>query len=501
MSTPGFSFASILENATSEAAAFAAGLAIAPTLAPLLRALENESWSLAPERRLDLLLAAAVTAENYALKGDMQTEASFSGWDQTRFDWAYDVTVTAPGFGELLAMLRRNDEVAIDFTHGLRKAKLETQWDDALRNLRDVRIPGPDLAYMVVRGVVPDGGTLASSLPTTADRLKLPPQLNLDTLLEASKTGWDALRFAGLVARSGLAMSPVQAAQANFRGILTDNDYELTIARGDLFPAFADPVKEVSRQILTAGEYTELQLRGWYDRTTRLANTAKHGMSTADSDLLFKVLGLPMNHRQVFQAMRRGGVYDGPTTDISAPFLKSLQESNTRPEWYNLEWFYRFTQPSVFVVRQWIKDGHDPAWARTKLSYAGWEPDDIDKFVTAYAASGTTTATNPDVKKAQTQLLTTTHRSYLDHEASTADVTERLGLLGVDAASQTTILSLWDSERALIRKGLTAKEIVKALGKGIVNPATGLAWTVAEAEAAIMALGYDQADAQTLTQE
>ena len=85
---------------------------------------------------------------------------------------------------------------------------------DALRNLRHVRIPGPDLAYMVVRGVVPDGGTLPGSLPTTADNLQLPPQLKLDTILEASRTGWDAKRFAGLVARSGLAMAPGLAAQA-----------------------------------------------------------------------------------------------------------------------------------------------------------------------------------------------------------------------------------------------------------------------------------------------
>src|SRR5205823_8687799 len=129
-------------------------------------------------------------------------------------------TLNAPGTGELIAMLRREDEEPIRFEHGLRKAKLETEWDKALRNLRHLRIPGPDLAYMVVRGVVPDGGTLPSSLPTRADNLQLPPQLPIDTILEASKTGWDAERFAGLVARSGLAMAPIMAAQANFRGIL-----------------------------------------------------------------------------------------------------------------------------------------------------------------------------------------------------------------------------------------------------------------------------------------
>src|SRR4051812_8629582 len=287
----------------------------------------------------------------------MAAEATNTGIEGARFLELYGVTLNAPGTGELIAMLRRSDEVPIDFEHGLRKAKLETLWDKGIRNLADQRLAATDIAYMVVRGVLPDEGLLGLSLPTQADNLKLPPQHALNPITEAKRTGWDADRLAMMIARSGLAMAPGLAAQARFRKILTQNDYELTIARGDLFPAYADPMLEVSRQILTAGEYAELQLRGYYDRATRLDNTRKHGMSDADSDLLYDVQGRRLSLHAAFVAERRGGVFRGPTDAIPDWAMFQLQRGNLRPEVYNLAWAGRHTYPSPFVIRGLLTDG------------------------------------------------------------------------------------------------------------------------------------------------
>jgi hypothetical protein len=473
----------------AEGLAFAAGFAAGHALHPEATLIAQDAWHGAQLLRLDPATAAAAAAENYASYDDMANEATYSGLDKTRFAYVYDVTLTAPGTGELLAMLRRNDEVPINFAHGLRKAKLEPQWDDALRNLRDLRIPGPDLAYMVVRGVVPDGGTLPSSLPTSADKLQLPPQLSIDTLAEAAKTGWDEKRFAGLVARSGLAMAPIMAAQANFRGILTDNDYELTIARGDLFPAYANPVKEVARQILTAGEYAELQLRGYYDRATRLEHTRKHGMSDANSDLLYDVQGRGLSLHSAFIAERRGGVFRGPTDAIPEWAMFQLQRGNLRPEVYNLAWAGRESLPSAFVIRALLTDGAITEARGEELfmdmGWPAWLPPLVAKHYAAGASGGATA--DPHVTKADNQLWTATHSSYVKDRTDDALATTNLQLMGVAAGAIPDVLTRWQAERAIQRAGLSAAQIKKAYGEAT--------FTQPEAVARLVELGWSAADA------
>jgi hypothetical protein len=469
------------------------GGAIADTVEPRLQDFKNRQWAAHSDKPLDPAEAAEVAAENYASYDEMAAEALLTGYNAARFLHLYDVTVTAPGMGELLALLRRESEQPIDFAHGLRKAKLEPQWDAALRNLRDVRIPGPDLAYMVVRGVVPDGGTLPSSLPTRADRLQLPPQLAIDTIAEAGKTGWDAERFAGLVARSGLAMAPVMAAQALFRNILTQNDYELTIARGDLFPAYADPVLEVSRQIPTAGEAIQYQLRGFTDRAGRLALTDLHGMTSAHSDVLYDVAGRAPSARQVYLGLARGAKWPSSYADVPEPYRSAIERSDIRPEFADIVYHNRFGEPSAFVVRALLRDGAITAdRGATILENSGIPPDLATLVANFYAAAGGT-ATDPYVTKAQNQLWTTTHRSYVGEMIDPAAATTALGAVGVPAGTAPAVLNLWNEERSLIRKQLTPAQVKKAYKDGL--------YTRQQAVDALLARGYDQADATTLLEE
>lgn len=505
----------------------AAGAAASTALEPALEIPKQDAWASAANRILDERLLAELVARGGVDLSTAQYFAKRNGVDTDPFGALIYLSQTVPGFSLALDLWRRGLlGTAADksgdtlFRHALVHTGLDQRYIDQLMVYKTNELISPqDLAYMVVRGVLPDEGMLPSNLPTQADKLQLPPQINLSPTSEAARSGWDATRLSAMVDRSGLAMAPVMAAQANFRtrawqaldnlpagdklnhlGLvqsMTDNDYLLTIARGDLFPAFADPVLQTARQILTAGEYTEAELRGWITAEQRRAAVSQHGMTPENSDLLFKVMGRPMNARQVFQAQRRGGTYDGPIDQIDAPFLKSLRESNIRPEWYNLEWAYRFTQPSVFVVRQWVRDGHDPTWAHDKLFAIGWQESDIDKFLTAYTPAGAGTAADTHVAKAQTQLWTTTHRAYLNHKISDAAATTALTAAGVTAAAAPQVLALWQEERNLDRKPLSAAQIKKAWGEAVVNQATGAAWTRDEALAALIELGYSPVDANT----
>jgi hypothetical protein len=477
------------------------GGAIADTVTPRLQDFANSQWAAHTDKPLDASTAAEVAAENYAAYGDMQTEASYTGYDIARFAYLYDVTVTAPGVGELLAMIRRGTISAANFTHGLRKAKLEPMWDDALANLQNVIIPGPDLAYMVVRGVVPDGGTLPSSLPTHSDQLQLPPQLAIDTILEASKTGWDAERFAGMVARSGLAMAPIMAAQANFRGILTDNDYLLTIARGDLFPAYADPVKQVAREVPTARDYVQARLRGWRTQPEMYAGSALHGMTQVHTDLLYEIERRPLAPHAITTGLARGGQFNPEAGEITDPYQASVHQADLGPEWYDLAIANKYTYPSAFVLRSLAQSGDLGGQAAVEqvLLEIGWKPSFATKVSTAW--TGGATAGDPHTAKAETQLWTTTHRSYVAEEIDDATATAALSAAGVAAAAVPAILSLWAHERSLVRKQLSPTQIRKALNLGVVNPASGAPWTIADAHAALLLRGYDDADATVFLQE
>jgi hypothetical protein len=477
------------------------GGAIADTVTPRLQDFANSQWASHADKPLDAAEAAAVAAEKYAQLAEMQAEALLTGYNAARFQHLYDITVTAPGVGELLTMLRRGTISTANFQHGLDKAKLEPMWSDALLNLQNVIIPGPDLAYMVVRGVVPDGGTLPSSLPTHSDQLQLPPQLALDTMLEASKTGWDAERFAGLVARSGLAMAPIMAAQANFRGILTDNDYLLTIARGDLFPAYADPVKQVAREVPTARDYVQARLRGWRTQPEMYAGSALHGMTQVHTDLLYEIERRPLAPHAITTGLARGGQFNPEAGEITDPYQASVHQADLGPEWYDLAIANKYTYPSAFVLRSLAQSGDLGGQAAVEqvLLEIGWKPSFATKVSTAW--TGGATAGDPHQAKAETQLWSTTHRSYVAEEITDATATTALSAAGVAAAAVPAILTLWGHERSLVRKQLSPTQIRKALNLGVVNPASGAPWTIADAHAALLLRGYDDADATVFLQE
>ena len=469
------------------------GGAIADTVEPRLQDFKNKQWSAHQDVPLDADTAAEVAAEDVSTYPLMETEASFTGYDVDRFKNLYGVTLNAPGMGELLAMLRRDSEVGIDFAHGLRKARLESQWDAALANLRDVRIPASDLAYMWVRDIVPD--PFGYSGPSGPDDTSIHdiPQLNIDTLGEAAKTGWDALRFEAMAARSGLAPAPVTAANSYFRGLASWDQYLTMIKKGDLRPAYANVILNTSRQIPTAGEGVQYQLRGFTDRTGRLKLTQRHGMSDADSDVLYDIAGRAPSDRQVYIGLARGAKYPSTYADVPSPFREAIQRSDIRPEFADIVYQNRYSLPSAFVVRSLLKDGAiDETRGETILLHEGWPPDLAKLVATHYAAGGVATA-DPHVTKAENQLWTTTHKSYVGEMIDTPTATTALTAVGVATAAAPQVLALWNEERSLIRKQLTPSQVKKAHKDGL--------YTDQQALDALLARGYDQAEAQTLLAE
>src|SRR5205823_7897286 len=173
------------------------------------------------------------------------------------------------------------------------------------------------------------------------------------------------------------------------------------------------------REILTAHNYAELQLRGYLTRDERLAGTRKHGMSDEDSDLLYDVLGRSIPVHQIETGEARGGVYNGPIDGIPEPFLASLRRGNLRREYFNLAYANRYSYPSGFMIRGLAQDGElTRAETEEILLEVGWSPKWATTFAQRWTA-GTTTTADPSTRKAQTQLWTRLHRSYIAGETDT----------------------------------------------------------------------------------
>ena len=483
-------------------AAAAIGAAASTALEPAFEVPRQDAWSNNRNRLLNPDLLARLVAQGGIDLGTAHAAAHRQGYSDDKLDALVYLSQTVPGVAEAMHLWRLGLISQDLFAHTLVKAGLDERYVGPIVQTKIEELIGlGDIAYAVVRGILPSPSYVPVPPPTQGTKVERFPQVNIDPEALAAKIGYSPEALQVMVGRSGLSMAPGMAAQANFRDIIADDDYLMAIAEGDLRTEWAQAVKDVSRQILPAGQYAELQLRGYTDRAARLANTAKHGMSTADSDLLYDVLGRAPSIKQVYIGLARGGIYDGQPKTIPEPFLSAVERANIRPEWYDIEYANRYSLPSAFVVRQLLRDGAiDAARASTIFQHEGWPPDLADLVAQHYATT-TTAAADPHVAKAQGQLWTATHKSYIGGEINDATATTALSAAGVAAAAVPQILTLWNHELGLIRKELTATQIRKALNLGIVNPATGAPWTQPDALARLLELGYNNADATVFLQE
>lgn len=498
--------ASPFGSAPSLIVAAGVGAAAATALEPAFEVPRQEAWSRNANRVLEPgLLARLVAAGGIVLgnadgstPGSAYDEARRQGFASDKFARMVWLEQHAPDYAELLELWRRGKipETLVDL--GLAKAQIDPRYWTAAKELFVGRLDPAIIATAIQRGIMADPFNLPDSGPLPAGKVPPFPTSSIDPILEAQAHGIDKDRLfveRGIV---GLPLALVEAAQATFRDIITPDDFQRAVREGNTRNEWGPAALEVARQILTAGQYAELQLRGYLTEAQRRALTAQHGMTDANSDLLYDLLGRSINVHQILIGQRRGGTYEGETTTIPPEYLAALARGNLRPEYYNLAYAGRETYPSYFVTRALLQGGVLTA-ARGKELFdgLGWPQDVADAAASFYAPTGKKKA-DPYVTKAETHLWNATHKSYVARETGSTTATVNFTSLGIPADAQTEILSLWDAERSMIHAQLTPAQIKKAVGDGVVNPATGQKWTLQEGIQALLDRGYSQNDAQTL---
>ena len=443
----------LTEGVGAEALAFAAGFAAARALEPAAVSISQDAWNAAQVRRVSPDIAAAVAAENIAAYGDMESEASYDGWDASRFAYLYHVNLVAPGSGELLTMLRHGTINPGNFSHGLRKNKLEPMWDDAIAELQTQRLDPAQLALGVVRSTVKDPGLLVVTLDTEGSTIPPYPQWPGDTLAEFAAGGVDPDRARVLVGSVGLPMSPQQAASAAFRRIINRQAFNLSILEGDIRPEYADAIFEQARQIPTAHDFVEGYLRGVQSQQEMYDGSALHGMTQANTDLLYEITGRPISTHQITTGLARGGNYPSQYSDVPEPYQDAIRRSAIRPEYADLDYANRYSYPSGFQIKSEAPVMGEALTEQTLLE-VGWKPDLAKFFATRWSAgTGTKTAADPHVTKAQNQLWTTVHTLHKKGEITDAQATAALPSAGVDVAVIPDIIAIWDVESTLVNAG------------------------------------------------
>lgn len=432
-------FSELIGNPIGEAAAFAAGLAIHPLIEPLLQEEKNATWSLYRSLPLDPDVAAAMVARNIVTDaGTGAAEAGLSGVSTGRFDLLTQLAVVFPDVSTLIELRRRTVLPPEDLAPALQRQGFTAEYAGFLSQLVDARLSPQQVALGIVRSLIKDPGLMPVDLDTSGGLVPAYAQSTLDALVEAADAGIDEDRLRVMVGSIGLPMSTQQAANAFFRGIIARGDFNRSILEGDVRPEWADAILAQARQYPSAHDFIENRLRGWSVDADMYAGTAMHGMSQADTALLFQNQGRPLSWHQVFIGLARGGVYNGPTDDIAAPFLKALQESNIRPEWYNLAWAQRYTYPAAFVLRALTQDHDiDQATSENILLWEGWEPGLAKTVSTKWYGGTTTTAAQ---KKQTLAHLTAEYLSgALTAPNLTTILTSTLGYTADQAASEIAL--------------------------------------------------------------
>lgn len=432
------------------------GGAIAAVVEPQLQNLKNKQWAAHMDVPLDARDAAAAEQQEYPGNLAGITDASYSGINGDRYLALRYLAATAPGTPELLELWRRG-KIGPDLVRkGLKKAGLMDEFVDAVLELFTGRLDPAVIATAIQRGIMHDPGFLPVGPPTGSGVVPAFPVSPLDPIEEAKAHGIDADRLFVETAIVGLPLALNQAAQAYFRGEIELDDFYRAVSEGNTRNEWRDAALAVSRQILTSGEYAELELRGFVDAPTRRKLTAKHGMSAQDSDYLYNVLGRAPGIHAVTTGLARGGKYDGQPQTIPEPFLSAVQRQNIRPEWYDIEYANRYSYPSAFVLRSLATSGElgDQHAVEQILLEIGWPPSLAAKVsaewvATATAAGATGPKLDPWVVKANNHLWTEVQKRYIGGAITQAQAQPALTLIGVTQAAQTEVFARWDEQRVI----------------------------------------------------
>jgi hypothetical protein len=430
---------------------FALGEAASPALRPYAQDLANLAWESNTVLPPDVYQLAAGVAQGQIPLAQAQTWAHEQGISDTAFAALVNAANVGPPLGLAYELYRRHPQ-DFAFDTAVKRLGIEDQWLAALEELRDLPLTPDTIANAVHRNIMIDPTLIVREPPTVAGKVDQVKPSVLDPAKEASWSGMDHERLRVMVGTTGLPPGLVQMLQLYNRKSVDKSDVQRAVAQSNLRNEYMDVVLDLARHILTPHEYAEAELRGVIQDGSTGAGLS--GLNPDDYQILFGLLGRPLNEHAVTTGLARGGSFNASATDYGAVpagvYRDAIRRSNIRPEYAELAYANRYIYPSAFVLRSLAQAGDlggQPAVAKV-LEEIGWKPT----FATQVSTAWTTPSTgevDPHVKKAQTSLFTEAHKAYVKVGLSQAQVTPALTALQVPAVAQQEVFHLWDVEKQL----------------------------------------------------
>lgn len=428
---------------------YALGTAAGPALSPFVQDLENTAWTLNPVRPPEAVLLAEGVAQGQVDPADAYKWAEETGFGRKQMDALVNIANVGPALGYAFEAWRRGFLTDTEFETALRRTGLEEQWYPALKRLKTRLVDLPNLAAGIQRGLIEAPFPLPYTPPGEGGRIPAFPTSSIDAAATTEGLGYTLDELFLETALAGNPPGPEALYRAKFRGAINDVDVQRGLAEGRARQEWAPAYEADARSIPSPTNYVEALVRNWISRDEMQAGVERHGMTPDDAQLLFLIHGRPLTHNQVFIGLLRGGVYDGPTDMIEPAFLKSLQESDMRPEWYNLAWHARFHFPPFFQTINALNKGWiDAATATQWLLWQAYDPDAVQTIV-ANVTGSKTASPDTHVKSAQTTLITAIRKAYLGGALDDAAATAQLQQAGLSTSAITGILEHWRQTKTL----------------------------------------------------
>lgn len=435
-------------STVSTGAGFAFGRASAPVLSPALEKLRQETWRIYPDRLPEAAELAVAVARGKITRAQGADWSEAHGFSGSVFDTLVTIAELAPDVGTAMRAWRRDKLTDDQFRTVLDRNGLADEWFEAVEALKAEVFELAQIAAAIHRGLIPDPGLLKGEQPAGPFKVEPYPVYDIDALKEASAIGYDKNHLGVAVGLQGLPMGTHEAAQAYYRNIITHGDYIRAFNESNSRNEWAEAVLEYTRQIPTARDFIENALRGYRTFPEAAAGASLHGMSEEHARLIFQNSGRPLNLHQITQALAWGAKYDPQPGDDPDPYMNSVLIGSVTPAYYAMQDSLKYILPGYFVVKAMLANGSiSEADAATIFKRSAWPPDLAEKAAAALVPKAGAAAENPYIGKADTQLWTALHKSYVKIGAPKAEVEPILTHIIAEPQVRAAVFTDWDLER------------------------------------------------------
>jgi hypothetical protein len=386
----------------------------------------------------------------------------------------------------------------------------------AMRALADDLLSPQTVANAVQQGHVPNHGADGRPIlppPIDEEPGLYPPSaegpdyniplttIDLDPVKEAASTGLDFERLQIEANLSGLPPPQEMLLDMWRRGIITKEAVIAGIREGHTKTKWIPAVLALKRRRLPAQEYANAWLREWLTQAEAEEGARQTGINAEDLRLLYLNRGRPAAPGQMWTAWARKVIGPrGVPTDYQ-DHEEAIRRSNIRPEYAKMLWGIRYYYPPLFQLNRLVQAGAVGIDEALKWAEYNRTAPEVLTALRRYWEKPSTATADPHVTRAQTQLWSTLHRTYMNGDVDDALAREDLRRLGLDETAQQLVLQLWKWEQELVRQRLTATQVKRAWLKAVTNPLTGAPWTFEDALGELISRGWSNQDARTFLAE